>query len=264
MRTLLIFLIIVLQFIIGYLFYKDHQSCCDISAPVSIEPVRLSAPLTFDWSSSSPLTTDKWFMVHDSLIQLIGKDQKLEMTALLCQDEIGSISVDSLGKARLEKVRLLFPELTEQQLILSILGTDCTSWSKSNANEAVTLRVLTITENIVETADETLIYFPSNSIKKINSTEVETYLKKIAQRVIKSNEKIQLTGHTDDDGDVATNLALGQKRADIIKTYLVELGVSPQNISSISEGENKPIGDNKTPEGKAKNRRTVLKIIPLQ
>ncbi|MFZ1581419.1 MAG: OmpA family protein, partial [Saprospiraceae bacterium] len=117
------------------------------------------------------------------------------------------------------------------------------------------------TANIKETADGTLIYFPFNSTQKLNNAEVESYLNDVAERVNKSGESISLTGHTDDVGSDASNILLGRKRADIVKSYLVAQGVSVSKINVDSKGESMPVAENTTDEGRAKNRRTELKII---
>ncbi|MFZ1456737.1 MAG: OmpA family protein, partial [Saprospiraceae bacterium] len=94
-----------------------------------------------------------------------------------------------------------------------------------------------------------------------NSTEVETYLNDVATRLMKTAESVVLTGHTDAIGDADKNMVLGQRRADIVKKYLITKGVDPTKISSVSKGEEQPIADNSTEDGRSKNRRTELQII---
>ncbi|MBK6785619.1 MAG: OmpA family protein [Saprospiraceae bacterium] len=55
---------------------------------------------------------------------------------------------------------------------------------------------------------------------------------------------------------------MDKKRADIIKEYLLSGGLPQSQITSNSEGETNPVTDNSSEEGRAKNRRTSLKIIP--
>jgi OOP family OmpA-OmpF porin len=72
--------------------------------------------------------------------------------------------------------------------------------------------------------------------------------------------KLDVVGHTDDVGSRDTNIRLGQQRADFAKQYLVKNGISVEKINSTSKGPDEPLMDNTTPEGRAKNRRTVVKI----
>jgi succinyl-CoA synthetase beta subunit len=67
--------------------------------------------------------------------------------------------------------------------------------------------------------------------------------------------KTQVAGHTDNVGSAESNLALSQKRADAVATYLATQGVAKDRVSAKGYGETKPIGDNATDEGRAKNRR---------
>jgi outer membrane protein OmpA-like peptidoglycan-associated protein len=67
--------------------------------------------------------------------------------------------------------------------------------------------------------------------------------------------KTQVEGHTDSVGSDASNLALSQKRADAVATYMASQGVAKERVSAKGYGETKPIGDNATEEGRAKNRR---------
>ena len=68
--------------------------------------------------------------------------------------------------------------------------------------------------------------------------------------------KIKIIGHTDNDGTDAANLSLSQKRAAAVKDALVnEYGIDATRIETDGKGEGVPVGDNKTKEGKAQNRR---------
>lgn len=67
--------------------------------------------------------------------------------------------------------------------------------------------------------------------------------------------KFEIDGHTDADGDDATNMKLSQARADAVKTQLVTMGINTDRLTTKGFGESKPVSDNTTPEGKASNRR---------
>ncbi|MDE3145204.1 MAG: OmpA family protein, partial [Bacteroidota bacterium] len=76
-------------------------------------------------------------------------------------------------------------------------------------------------------------------------------------KVIKdAPDPVKIIGHTDSDGDDASNLKLSQQRADAVKTILVkEYGIDESKLTTEGRGETQPIADNKTAEGKAQNRR---------
>lgn len=67
--------------------------------------------------------------------------------------------------------------------------------------------------------------------------------------------KLEIDGHTDSDGDDASNMKLSQTRAEAVKAAMVAAGIDASKLSTKGFGESKPIGTNDTPEGKAMNRR---------
>jgi outer membrane protein OmpA-like peptidoglycan-associated protein len=75
-----------------------------------------------------------------------------------------------------------------------------------------------------------------------------------------SNLKITIIGHTDNVGNPALNIKLSKDRAEAVKSYLTKNGVPAKNLSTQGFGSNKPIADNKTPEGRQKNRRIEFTI----
>ena len=72
--------------------------------------------------------------------------------------------------------------------------------------------------------------------------------------------EVKLGGYTDNTGTPEGNLKLSQARADSVKAELVRLGIAPERITAEGYGEKYPMGDNATEEGRAKNRRTALRV----
>ncbi len=74
-------------------------------------------------------------------------------------------------------------------------------------------------------------------------------------------EVIIAIGHTDSIGSDAYNKKLSQRRADAVKAYLVSKGIEANRIYTEGKGESQPIADNKTKEGRAKNRRVEIEVV---
>jgi len=72
--------------------------------------------------------------------------------------------------------------------------------------------------------------------------------------------KIKIGGYTDNTGDQAANLKLSQDRADSVKAELQKLGVAPDRMEAQGYGEDHPVADNSTDEGRQKNRRISLRV----
>jgi OOP family OmpA-OmpF porin len=74
------------------------------------------------------------------------------------------------------------------------------------------------------------------------------------------DKKVEVIGHTDNSGSRAGNLSLSQARAEAVRAYVAARGVKPELISVSGEGPDRPVADNRTPEGKARNRRIEFKV----
>jgi OOP family OmpA-OmpF porin len=105
---------------------------------------------------------------------------------------------------------------------------------------------------------DTLYDFNKSDLKP----EGKATLDKIAADLSKIKlEVIIAVGNTDSVGTDAYNMALGQRRAQSVKTYLVSKGVDGSRIYTESKGKSNPVASNATAEGRAKNRRTDIEVV---
>jgi len=74
-------------------------------------------------------------------------------------------------------------------------------------------------------------------------------------------EVIIAVGHTDSVGSDTYNQKLSVRRSDAVKNYLVSKGVEKNRVYTEGKGENQPVADNKTAEGRAKNRRVEIEVV---
>ena len=84
-----------------------------------------------------------------------------------------------------------------------------------------------------------------------------------AVATLKKNPTItfEVAGHTDSDGAAEYNESLSARRATTVHDYLASNGISVDRMTVRGYGESQPIADNGTREGKAQNRRVVLRVI---
>ncbi|XVJ70363.1 MAG: OmpA family protein [Rhizobacter sp.] len=76
-----------------------------------------------------------------------------------------------------------------------------------------------------------------------------------------SLEVIIAVGHTDSDGSDAYNQKLSVRRSEAVKAYLLSKGVEKNRVYTEGKGEKQPVADNKTKDGKAKNRRVEIEVV---
>lgn len=288
MRAFILALSIFLWLLLGFLTCQASQECCgdqDDSATTSaisgaqdddasadagsavagdtdVADSGMADYVMWNWSNSDPQLRDDWESYKNSLISGLKDGEFLEITGLYRSDETNNTTFENLGLARANEVKdLLSPPLDESRIQLaSRLVND--NVDRNNLFSSVAFRNFIKSENIDESiADRTIIRFPFNSTNKLNDAEVEAYLDDVAKRVKASEERVSLTGHTDNVGSNASNMRLGQWRCDVIRDYLVRNGVSAGKIVTESKGEASPIASNNTSSGRAENRRVELQII---
>ena len=103
---------------------------------------------------------------------------------------------------------------------------------------------------------------------KFGSTELpKTVQERIDQMIadLKANPRgnfVEIEGHTDATGDKTVNRRIGEARAEAVKRYLYETHQVPlHKINVISWGEEKPVSPNNTRDGRAQNRRVVIRVL---
>jgi peptidoglycan-associated lipoprotein len=105
--------------------------------------------------------------------------------------------------------------------------------------------------------DQTLIYFGYDRAEI--RPEFKDVLNAHAQFLqANPNANMVLEGHCDERGTVEYNLALGERRADTVKRYLIVQGVNPTQLESVSFGEERPAMLGSTDSAWSKNRRTEI------
>ena len=100
---------------------------------------------------------------------------------------------------------------------------------------------------------------------KLNSADLDSQafekIKKIVEIVLKNpDSEIKIEGYADSYGDYNFNKKLSQFRCNIVESYLIAKGIANSSITAIGFGSDRPLGDNKTREGRLKNRRVEIKV----
>ncbi|PZP29329.1 MAG: hypothetical protein DI603_16785 [Roseateles depolymerans] len=114
-----------------------------------------------------------------------------------------------------------------------------------------------VSEKVTFAAD-TFFDFDKATLKPEGVSKLDDLVSKIKGINL---EVIIAVGHTDSVGSDAYNQKLSIRRSEAVKAYLVSKGIEPNRVYTEGKGKKQPVADNKTAEGRAKNRRTEIEVV---
>lgn len=141
-------------------------------------------------------------------------------------------------------------------------AADATATPAPTADEALgALQAGNFTaDDLIKALNLTGIQFDTGSSRI--SAASQDILGKAAEALKKAPEgtRVEIGGHTDNTGNAAANLKLSEARATAVRARLVELGVSDAILTAKGYGDTKPVADNGTDDGRARNRRMEFSL----
>lgn len=123
------------------------------------------------------------------------------------------------------------------------------------------VRIIVLYEERKQFVLENLLFETNSAIIKESSYPILDKL--IEYLKYEEENSFEISGYTDDIGTEKSNQLLSENRAIAVVNYLVEHGIAPERLVARGYGELNPIADNATEEGRAKNRRTEVKLIEI-
>ncbi|MDR2595250.1 MAG: OmpA family protein [Fibromonadaceae bacterium] len=240
----------------GDIYEADLKNC---DAAIEVFKTLLSnAALrkSIDSLTQSNLATQKNVSaVKDSLIKLWASDAKgakslntalsAERTRLENLAKEKQKAIDDAQRALAEKDSLLAAQKAEAQKKLDALSSKAISVYRDARGT-----ILSMSDILFETGKADLKQELRENLSAIGA---------ILQSLL-TESKVIVEGHTDNVGSADFNKKLSEQRAAAVKQYLIERGVAANRLQAIGYGLTKPVADNKTEEGRAKNRRVELVI----
>lgn len=120
----------------------------------------------------------------------------------------------------------------------------------------------------VDNGQAILVNLPEGVTFDVGSATLKPQFRATLDQVAQSlqqypNSLVDVYGHTDSTGSDAFNQTLSENRARTVANYLISRGVSAARIRSQGFGETMPVADNGTAEGRSRNRRVEIKIVPV-
>ena len=123
--------------------------------------------------------------------------------------------------------------------------------------------------SVTRRGDEITLNMPSNITFAFGSADLDSQFFAVLDSVFKVVKKydktlVEIAGHTDSVGSTQSNQVLSERRANSVAEYLVTRGLNRARTIVVGGGENYPVADNASAEGRALNRRVELTLLPIR
>lgn len=208
-------------------------------------------------------------------------DKSLQLTGFYDSKEQNPSKEANLGLARALSVRAYLTNLGVPERQLQLLGEEKPDLAFTPAGDSLYggIRFAFLDEARVKgakpTTEEALangekfesifepmdLYFNTGKIDYIKTAETAAFLEKTKGYLNEHpDQKLVITGHTDNIGSDAINLVLSEKRATAVKAQFVKAGIAARQIEVEGKGEAQPIASNESEEGRRVNRRTTIVV----
>lgn len=102
------------------------------------------------------------------------------------------------------------------------------------------------------------VLFPSGRSTLL--PDARSRLDQVADALSRANQSLVVEGYTDSRGSNALNKGLSERRAQVVRDYLVQRGIPGDRVNAVGFGKTRPVADNRTPEGRANNRRVEIVV----
>lgn len=123
--------------------------------------------------------------------------------------------------------------------------------------------------DVVRQGDNITLNMPDNITFGFNRSDLQPQFRPVLDRLASTLSEynqtiIEVAGHTDSVGSDAYNMDLSRRRANNVASYLQGRGVSQQRMEIVAAGESRPVASNDTEDGRARNRRVEITLVPLR
>lgn len=109
-------------------------------------------------------------------------------------------------------------------------------------------------------AELTGVTFKAGSAELVKGT-LKTLDASIAGLKRNLNAKVEIEGHTSSEGSEELNQKLSEERANAVRTYMIQKGISPERVTAVGYGPSRPKADNATEAGRKANRRIEIRVL---
>lgn len=195
--------------------------------------------------------------VIDDILAAGNPDQLLQITGLNSLTEQEGLDFD-LGMARAAELKkLLIDSLSEDRIEIF---SDTISNFKVREDSLLAAVNYEWVDNYEPNTEPVNYFLIDHDTKRVKTEDFQSTIATVAQRLIDTGNKVIINGHTDTSGDKELNFTIALRNAKDIRDELKALGVDKNQIETTSRGEESPIADNETEQGRMDNRRIEIQI----
>ena len=227
---------------------------------------RMSGFYITDYSAEDFGSHEFYYLDKDEVVE--GKKTTITYNS---DKEVGTLKIIRNFSNAIKKIGGQAYEESDNRVILILKKGNAETWADVFAySDSYYLTIIEkgeveqeITANaILDELNKTgkiILYINFDSGKSTIKNESMPVVEQIIEMMNQAPEiQISIEGHTDSDGSNDANLKLSESRAKAVVDAIVKGGIDRSRLSAVGFGEEKPIADNNTAEGKAKNRRVEL------
>ena len=205
-------------------------------------------------TGAAAYVTIAWVAVH-TVIPQIEADLIERSEVIVTSDELRWVTVD----AREQSLTLngLVPSYNDARAAVQMAAN---MWGVTQVEDRMTVVGTTgaCQQEIDTILGQEAIQFKSSSAKLRTSNKFLLHMLTVV--AVNCRTAIEISGHTNSQGNPASNMALSQRRADAVRTHLVSSGVPTDRLIAKGYGETHPIYDNASEEGRRHNQRIEFHV----
>jgi OmpA-OmpF porin, OOP family len=251
----------------GYSTYQYYCVKCGCCASVPAIPAALPNLSTLDyrWNSAEAVSGDGFSAYKTGILAKGALGDTLVITGNYRKDETNNSTFANLGLARADAAKKLFIDKVPESRIRTAAQLVTDDMNKTDLHTSADFTWIKAVVNmkeasIIESGNETSILFPFGSAAKTANTQIDSYLAQLCEKHKNTSAKFAIVGHTDNVGDPTRNKNLGLNRANSIREVLSNGGINKDRITTDSKGQDMPVADNTTEEGRYQNRRVTITV----
>jgi len=257
-RFFILALALVVYIALGHRFLM--KPCCESSAlPGDMD-------IGFAWNRTYPILGNHFSERIQSFADSLGAGETLLVTGLYFAAEAVPSGFPNAGFARAGSIAaLLGKQVPSDRIEIRARLIEETEGIRNALFPGFIVETRSaaggLEQTIEQLDDRIIIRFPYGSAEKNYDPEVDAFIAVLSEKIKESGDQLLITGHADNTGTPAFNLALSEARAKGIEAVFVAKGVPRDQLLTEARGDTQPIATNETERGRYNNRRVEVRWI---